>query len=217
MKYPYIGEGRRGSIVLFSADSVGFAIEHENKVAKSKWGDNWDERAFTNITREYLSNTWGVVESREHAEFIIELAGLHGFKFVAKLKSKHKYFRINESYIGFYESEMCASHTGCKQITIPLPPKAVKNKWPQVGDEVEYKNSKFKVLMMPDKSDHLVLDDKGFYLLANKWHIKKPKTPEEELRDDVEYAIHHFEGDKVAGRKWLMSKYNITKKDKGDE
>ena len=34
-----------------------------------------------NITHEYLQNTYGEVVSPEHAEFIIELAELHGLNF----------------------------------------------------------------------------------------------------------------------------------------
>ncbi len=46
--------------------------------------------------------------------------------------------------------------------------------------------------------------------LSDETIIKsKPKPQEEELRSDIEHAIHHFEGDEVAGRKWLMSKYEI--------
>ena len=84
--------------------------------------------------------------------------------------------------------------------------------WPCVNDDVEYRNCKWKVAA---KYKHMLMlvtpDDCGFSLAEIK-EVKKPKTPEEELRDDIEYAIHHFEGDKVAGRKWLMNKYNITKK-----
>ncbi len=122
MKYPYIGEGRRGSIVLFSADSSGFAISHENKTLKGKYTNHWDERAFTDITHEYLQNTYGEVVSPEHAEFIIDLCLGSSISFAVN-NARRKYFAINGGKLYFFYIEIDASNVGSKKITIPLPPK----------------------------------------------------------------------------------------------
>ena len=76
IKYPYIGEGYvSGVIVLMASDSKGVAINDLSPANnKGDWWDSWNECQFKNITREHLANTYGKVESKEHAEFIIELA-----------------------------------------------------------------------------------------------------------------------------------------------
>ena len=269
MKYPYIGEGRRGSIVLFSADSSGFALSHENKTVKGKYTNHWDERAFTDITHEYLQNTWGVVESKEHAEFIIELAELHGFEFVAKLSGKVKYFRINESYVGFYETEIGALNIGFQKITIPLPPKeplknagdnlilgcedSIENlcnrvaesilkknpihsgcedskcdEWPQVGDKAAFVHGSVQVTILGIDGKHAWVScrpsSREKPCTVKISDLQKPKTPEEELRDEVtelvwkandlwtdtkavqEVSVQEFVATKI------LAKYNITKK-----
>lgn len=85
--------------------------------------------------------------------------------------------------------------------------------WPKIGSKVTWADSTLKgeVASIGD-CVAWVKKDNGDYETVFLSLLNKPKTPEQELRDDIEYAIHHFEGDKVAGRKWLMSKYNITKK-----
>ena len=55
-------------------------------------------------TKESLQNTWGVVESKEHAEFIVELAELHGFEFNSN-DSLGNFFTINNNAIYFYSFE----------------------------------------------------------------------------------------------------------------
>ncbi|ANY29567.1 hypothetical protein BOX08_gp02 [Pseudoalteromonas phage BS5] len=122
-QYPYIGKSETNNIVLFTDEKTGFAIK--NIIFKSgSFRGGWSETAFTNITQEYLSNTWGVVESKEHAEFIIDLAELHGFKTKPYKTSGTGIFMISGGELYFYSSNAMALRNDCKQITIPLPPKA---------------------------------------------------------------------------------------------
>ena len=86
------------------------------------------------------------------------------------------------------------------------------DEWPKVGEAVQTSDGVGEVKLLPDSKGYYVISIKDEYYQYQFDELSKPKTPEQELRDDIEYAIHHFEGDKVAGRKWLMSKYNITKK-----
>lgn len=75
-------------------------------------------------TKEDLMNTWGVVESKEHAEYIVEVAGLHGFE-VGIDPRKAMCFEFSVDSVNFYEipSDVFAYNEESKQITIPLPPK----------------------------------------------------------------------------------------------
>lgn len=91
-------------------------------------------------TKESLQNTWGVVESKEHAEFIIEVAKNEGLKVwkpkVLKALDEVKTFEINRGtlcLLSISQGDLCTD--GLKKITIPLPPKA--KEWvPEVGDKV---------------------------------------------------------------------------------
>ena len=279
IKYPAILKSTDNSqTVVVYKDSSAYHIDGEFKGEYSK-AYNTDDTI--DAGREVLANTYGKVESKEHAEFIVELAELHGFKFVAKLNVKCKYFRINESYIGFYESKAKSSHGGVKQITIPMPPKEVvigekksetyipelnavssgfvvssgeqltykvigssdfdnvlstitpvkvekqkagelssylspetpyggpigeggcyalnqntgdnksarrvesnSDEWPKVGDLVQTNFGKGLVSLLPDIKGCYVISVNGNYLQLKLDELKKPKTPEEELRDE---------------------------------
>ncbi len=259
--HPYIGEGRRGSIVLFSADSSGFAISHENKTVKGKYTNHWDECAFTDITHDYLQNTYGEVVSPEHAEFIIELAENAKCAGVDICKTKANSYNVSGMYFNFYidsgvlwfsfSALEMASCRGEKQITIPLPPKEpLKNagdnlilgcedskcdEWPQVGDEValRYKFDSKQIMhigkLLYLSGNHIIIaTDKNsdYHCHRCDWRIEKPKTPEEELRDDLINSISSCltfipgmldKSDEVMRASHqaacnLMAKYNITKK-----
>ena len=228
MKYPYIGESQfTGSEVLLASRSNGFRLDVEN----AEYCNDWDETVFKNITREYLTNTYGKVESQEHADFIVELAGNAGFELNPNYKDG-EYFYISTTRYGFSSEKFCRLD-GAKQITIPIPPKCDESlnngdnllfggedkckEWPCVGEEVTFKHTKWNVAA---KYNHMLMlvthDDCGF-ALACKNDLQKPKTPEEELRDDIfqSSGIRSRDGGaesakEVAG--FLLSKYNITKK-----
>lgn len=84
-------------------------------------------------TKKDLMNTWGVVESKEHAEYIIKIAKDAGFRLSDGGNECGGFFAFSSVTLVFMDSRTAASW-GCKQITIPLPPKT--KEWPQVGDEV---------------------------------------------------------------------------------
>lgn len=84
-------------------------------------GFNFDTSdAWENITREYLTNTYGKVESREHAEFIAELAEGCGFTLNARCNEGNFFYVATKKY-GFDSKDFCMDGDA-KQITIPLPP-----------------------------------------------------------------------------------------------
>ena len=172
----------------------------------------------TNITREYLPNTYGKVESKEHAEFIIELAKLHGFDSNDYTFGCDEFFYITNFFAGFCKTAAVAANRGEKLITIPLPPKQIQTatseenemqqimknngdnlilgcedskckEWPCVNDDVEYRNCKWKVASKYKNMLMLVTPDDCGFALAEIKEVEKPKTPEEELREWLQERI----------------------------
>ena len=84
-------------------------------------------------TKEDLMNTWGVVESKEHAEYIVRVADSTGFSFPEGGNAVGGFFAFSNVILVFLASD-CIASSVLKKIKIPLPPKA--KEWPQVGDEV---------------------------------------------------------------------------------
>ena len=203
-------------------------------IGEWKKADPWFINEYgTNITSEFLANTYGTVESKEHAEFIKVLGEAYGFKFTGGYES----FPI----FAFYESGRFYFHRNrdgklstadMKQITIPMPPKEADavDEWPKLGDEVvieagserysEIKGYRATVIGICNHSDGaeiLTIEHNSLrvFAITNGEWIKKPKTPEEELRDEIEYAIHHSTtvftyAEHLA--KYLLDQYTLTKK-----
>ncbi len=119
-QYPAIYKSEDKSIYLYSDKNNYYCF------ARGFWDESEEmdnHESDTNITHEYLSSTWGVVESKEHAEFIIELAESHGFELLENGASNKNYFHIGENSFALLINK--PTFIGdCKQITIPLPPKA---------------------------------------------------------------------------------------------
>lgn len=204
-KYPYIGYWEEAeSMVLFAANREGFQIE-----ALKNYSYEWSEHEYKNITREYLANTYGEVKSTEHAGFIIEMCNANEVEVNECASYLTRYFAVYGNELLFFRNETSASKFGGKQTTIPLPPKADKQdsrEWPQVGDEVlicnidpdsrviDFNNEKVEVIAKTKNDRGMVLtlshpsQGIGAIMLISK-HVKKPKTPEEELRDDIESII----------------------------
>jgi hypothetical protein len=272
MKYPYIGDCSGYVRVLFTSAGTGVNMK------SLRHCDGWIEGNFKNITREYLANTYGKVESKEHAEFIVKLAHNHSIKCYSGYQSYSSHgfcFYINgydELTLAFMHIERCKD-SGEKQITIPLPPKVLaptatqeeefemaqieKNngdnlmfagesikdsrvyaeqlrkemgcddsllsdkckEWPAVGDEVEVSLGigivKGVGIVNGKKCVFVQLEN----TCETTTNFSKPKTPKEELRDEITQTIHDdvYNGvyDKqslVVFANALMKKYNITKK-----
>jgi hypothetical protein len=134
-QHPYIGQ-QYSAIILFYAEDKGLVVDDVLGLDENiKIGEKIVINNGTDITHEYLSNTWGVVESKEHAEFIIELAELHGFACGEYDADIDACFYTSNDALDFTTSFDVASNGGESRITIPLPPKT-KDCSPEVGDEV---------------------------------------------------------------------------------
>ena len=188
MKYPFIGKGKYGSIVLFNDRFSGFAIIHANRVLEGHWSEYWNESTFINITHEYLSNTWGVVESKEHAEFIIKLAELHGFV-VGINPVNAMCFEFSVDSVNFYgiASDVFAHNEESKLITIPLPPKA--KEWPQVGDKVCWGIASSGVIKSLSDGFAWIKRDDNDYSTVYTSSLKKPKSKQDLLIEELQTKL----------------------------
>lgn len=235
IKYPYIGKSKLESVVLFFSKGTGFFLEsgvdeEGNKKTHpdlNKTSGCWIEDNFKNITREYLTNTWGVVESEEHAEFIKKLAKANGISLFCSegvlSGGKVRFFECENGPLTLWHDGDAEEHL--KQITIPMPPKSEVEKesseseFPQIGDEVVYNGETYIVKLPKDKDGHIVVDRNGSWCNPHVEDVEKPKTPEQELRDElIEYlnelgssARYCFGGNELAADE-LLKTYNITKK-----
>ena len=267
--YPYIGQlqttNTETNVLYYKQD---FCIHMDDKEQKTT--NRYNEGAFKNITHEYLQNTYGEVVSPEHAEFIIELAELHGFEVADDDYEKQvvieKYCKGGElvyfytwknsrgkAFIAFSKCKDAACNDGEKQITIPLPPKADSKKWtpdfyelgdlpkhfdcvcnkcggkcctgqcgnkessewPQIGSKAQTSDGVGIVELLPDTKGYYVVSVGGEYYQYQIDELSKPKTPEEELRDDIldcdNFAITESKANQLAN--WLTNKgYEIKKK-----
>ena len=122
MKYPYIGKTSDGTVVLFSAKKTGARINGEGSPTLFGYSNCWVESCFTDITREYLTNTYGKCESQEHADFICKLALNAGFVICKYNPSRDRFFCFIGKYLCFLIKESAASEGGGKLISLPMPP-----------------------------------------------------------------------------------------------
>lgn len=229
MKYPYIST--KSNNLLFYAKDTATLIGDEFNFFSHGFKVTVDESGFENNTREYLANTYGVVVSPEHAEFIIKLAKSASFELNTGINEDYPCWFAFDDELYFFDSKAYASDNSRKQITIPLPPKADNqelSEWPQVGDEVEFKPNpsidkwvKASVEYVGDKFTILKSGNgREFSRRNSKLITRKPKTPEDELRDDIVWlTIKHMENKSypIENNAYylfsdLMGKYNITKK-----
>ena len=234
--YPAIYNSVHNEEYLYADNDNYYSYERE---AWNKSGDCDDHENDINITSEYLANTYGKVESKEHAEFIVEL-GSSFPNWTGLVEEYPCWFCFDEDELFFFEKKRGASCLDERQITIPLPPKQIKTatseeefemkqimknngdnlilgcedskceEWPCVNDDVEYRNCKWKVAA---KYKHMLmlvtLDDCGFALAEIK-EVKKPKTPAEELRYELCLEVDDLRYGNDFDK--IISKYNITKK-----
>lgn len=153
-------------------------------------------RRYVDITHEYLSNTWGVVESKEHAEFIIELAELHGFgvwnshKIDCGESVKMFFFCPVDNALQLYHNDISQSMiNGEKQITIPLPPKAKEWK-PEVGDTVTWGNKVCNgVVKAVDGNLAWIKNDHANYVTEYIDNLVKPKSKQDLLIEELQTKL----------------------------
>lgn len=157
-QFPCILKGSHIWLAFDNSNATTLDSDH----GANKGNVNFEDEAFKNITREYLANTYGKVESKEHAEFVVELAENHGYQL------KGSFHEGDDNYFHFVESKkilfFSSGFSDNKQITIPMPPKEVKGirlasdfgvdikeckvannkvKWPKIGDDVVWDGNEY--------------------------------------------------------------------------
>ena len=255
--YPYIGEHATQPIInLFTRKGCYIRLNPSDSYDGKEYPYDSDT-LFGDITKKYLSNTWGKVESKEHAEFIIELAKSAGFELNTGTNEDYPCWFAFDDELYFFDSKAYASDNSRKQIKIPLPPKAESKKWnpdfyelskppkyfdcmcnkcggkcctgqcdkqessdwPQVGDEVVWGDLTHKgVVKSISDGFAWIKRDIGEYTTVYISSLKKPKTPEEALRDDISAYFCDkyrfiFKAEAMEITDELLTKYNITPKD----
>ena len=124
-KYPYIGDNGSGQITLVYSDGGCYHIKGEYK---GEYIKSYNEVGVKNITREYLSNTYGKCESQDHADFICKLVEANdfcGIKFSFSSYSEKKdyfYFTEDEGFLYLIFSTFSPSNKHTFK-NLPLPPK----------------------------------------------------------------------------------------------
>ena len=124
IKYPYIGKSNQGNNYLVVSGNAIYSF-----ISKSWMVDyNGGFAPMENITREYLANTCGEIQSTEHADFIIELVELHGFSVLGRCLIDIgivTHFAIYDGELKLHSNNYynAIKSYRLKQITIPLPPK----------------------------------------------------------------------------------------------
>lgn len=190
MKYPYIGKGSRsGAVFLFFKESEALTLDSGSS-AYFGCVNNICETLCTNITTEYLANTYGEVKSKEHAEFIVKLSGGDSSSIGNSWSQSLKCFVIDsDGKVSFGSRVYYQEKVGKREITIPLPPERDVNlsgdgvtddteavasmlgmnvrgcEWPKVGDDVLFQPNPSQ----PEKIKAIIkyVGDK-FTILQNK-------------------------------------------------
>lgn len=197
--HPYIGKSGQGNDYLVASSNLIYSF-----ISRSWMADYNDGFApIENTTNEYLANTYGEVASPEHAEFIVELCSPRLFNgFARDVAGGIKYFEIKESEsdgLWLYLRNDKPRSKKLKQITIPLPPKVDKqelSEWPKNGDKCISNDELCTFLCKSPFGSEAVIARDG----SDDWDVisvpysdlKKPKTPEEDLRDELEIALNSF-------------------------
>ena len=236
------GDSNQQTVLIYQD---GDAIHLTGKF-KGQYTARWSTFNAINITHEYLANTYGEVVSPEHAEFIIKLAKNAGFAIgIKSIKAMCFEFSVDSVSFYEIPSDIFAHNDESKQITIPLPPKSDINEaghnlvfaaseckeWPCVNDDVLIDMSGYDVvygrnvdglickvlsIFKDDDTTVYAVNRDGVNYCFIRDLLKKPKTPEEALRDEIIKDVnnaYYYETDEEEFADMLIRKYNITPKD----
>lgn len=116
-KYPYIGRNELTGVdyIVYSDDCFyGFISED--------FYTDINQEKLKNITREYLTKTYGKCESQYHADFICNLADNAGFHYSKDYNKKAEWFCFSSYRVKFY-SEGAAKDNSEELINLPPPAK----------------------------------------------------------------------------------------------
>jgi len=146
--YPAIYRAVHNNEYLYADNDNYYSYERETW---NKSGNCDDHENDTNITPEYLANTYGKVESKEHAEFIVDLGDINNLSSRTGYTEEYpSWFCFNDDdELFFFDNESDANDNGEKLITIPLPPKQIQT----ATSEEEFEMQQ----IMKNNGDNLIL------------------------------------------------------------
>lgn len=225
-KYPYIGQ-IYSAIVLYYRKNDGVLLGDAlgldgNEIGKKINGENGSK----NITREYLTNTYGKCESQEHADFICKLAESAEFTFYNDYKGIHDHFWFDGKHMEFDDAKEPLK-AKAKLIHLPLPPKEKemeetkpvytkemheRGELPAIGAKVKYPSGEGVIVAnKPDESGVIIVLDSHYneYKRVSLAGIEPIPTIEDELADYISKTRGHSSSE-MARR--ILEKYNITPK-----
>ena len=203
MEYPYIGESKMsGSVVLFYSSGCGVVIDECNHQENYVLSATWVESMFKNITREYLANTYGEVESKEHYEFVAKLADSAGCNVIDDYHASYRFFNLMGDSLYPHHFEESASHCEKIKITLPLPPKEEDMKsenmkseeWPISGCDCIYEGELYYFLCKSPFANVAVItkanSEDWDVISASYDDLEKPPTPEEALAELIDESLY---------------------------
>lgn len=218
-KYPYIGRSEQGNDYLMLSNTFIFSF-----LSKSWLFEGGGFGDFKNITRKYLTNTYGKCESQEHADFICKLAENAGFTPENDYHAEKGRFWFSFNHeTGSFFGERRAKDDNEKLIHLPLPPKEKemsetkpvytkemheRGELPPIGSSVQLEDSVGTIELGVDVVGLFPVLTRGMYRLVSLEQIKPIPKIEDELVDILEHKW-----DSKALAKCLLAKYNITPKD----
>lgn len=241
MKYPAIYRTRQGADYLYASKDSYYSYTLKDW-GESTFSDINEHLNDKNITAEYLTNTYGEVKSKEHAEFIVKLAEVNGLiNETVIAKGFPCWFSFSNDEIYLFDDEVFAKDNGEKQITIPLPPECESvDEWPKVGSKALLNNDNDYEL---DYGENLIgkeievinLFTDGELDMAVVKHdvanycfriemLSKPKTKEEKERDEIKEEIKEIFREAMKSpfgfiydsdekaANYLLERFDITKK-----
>ena len=191
MKYPKILEDMYSTQTVIAYDSSN--VYHLKGMFEGEYVEDYNTNNTTNVTREFLDSTYGVVESKEHAEFIIRLCDGANIEYHNVEDEAVKSFIIYDGEITFFDCEVENLNIGTfKQITIPMPPKHIVSKEFKVEDEVtSYDGSKMTIKAIC--GDLAWCECPTSSLRMSTVHLDNIKPYEAILREKVWYVVANTE------------------------
>ena len=163
---------------------------------EGEWSDGeyYIESQCKNITTEYLANTYGKVESKEHAEFIFDLVDINDFSGLTGYAEEYpSWFCFDDDELFFFDNESNANDNGEKLITIPLPPKQIQTATSEEEFEMQQimKNNGDNLVLGCEDSINKLCDQAAEQILKKKpaFTVRENSDGEEwpQVNDDVLY------------------------------
>lgn len=241
--YPYIGEGKNsGSIALIYDKAKCITLESKTWASDDlELCEGIKEECFKNITSKHLERKCVEVKSKEHGDFMQQLAFNANYLWAGLSSEKRN---ISSGYLIFGRQSTIISYKTTKPsiyhelITIPLPPKEYLMKfeeredeaskydeWPKVGDAVFAGSTKGYIYSPPDEDGTYVIatPQDGEFIFAKRSELsKEPKNQQldewPKVNDEVLFQPNPSQPEKIKAKiKYIGDKFTVLQSESGRE